>query len=118
MEEITFKRGDIILVENPLQEQHGHVIIGNHPAVVIQNQRANESSPNLIIAYLTSQLKRVELPTHVVIQWYDGLKPGMILAEQLTTISKEDVLGYVTHLRDEDMVRLNQALKASLELEV
>lgn len=118
MEEILYKRGDIIFVVNPLQEQHGHVICGNHPAVVIQNQRANESSPNLIIAYVTSQLKRVEFPTHVVIQWYDELKPSMILAEQLTTISKGDVLGYVTHLREEDMVRLDKALKASLELEV
>lgn len=118
MNENIYERGDIVFVENPIRDLHAHVICGNHPAVVISNRKANESSPNLIIAYLTSQLKRVELPTHVVIQWYDELKPGMILAEQIATISKDDVLSFVTHLRDEDMARMDQALRASLELEV
>ena len=118
MDERLFTRGDIVFVENPLQEPHDHVFCGNHPAVIIQNQKANASAPNLIVAYLTSQLKRVELPTHVVIQWYEGLKPSMIQCEQLATISKNDVLSYVTHLRDEDMIRLDKALRASLSLEV
>ena len=118
MEDRVFQRGDIVFVSNPLQEPHGHVTAGDHPAVIVQNQAGNEHSPNLIVAYMTSQLKRVGMPTHVVLQWYDGLKPSMVQAEQLATSDKEDVLAYVTHLRDEDMVRLNKALRASLELEV
>ena len=47
-------RGDIIFVENPLQEWHGHVICGNHPAVVIQNDIGNEHSDNLIVAYIAN----------------------------------------------------------------
>ena len=67
-----FNRGDIVFVENPMQTPHGHVVAGNHPAVVIQNDAGNEHSNNLIIANITSQLKRVKVPTYVVLQWYGG----------------------------------------------
>ena len=94
-----------------------HVVCGNHPAVVVQNQKGNTYSPNLIVAYLTSQIKRVEMKTHVLLTWYDELKTSMIQAEQLATVDKGDVVGYITHLRDEDMIRLNKALSFSLGME-
>ena len=57
------------------------------------------------------------MKTHVLLTWYDELKPSMIQAEQLATIDKRAVLGYITHLREEDMVRLDRALLASLGME-
>ena len=78
-----FKRGDIVFVDNPIKKPHGHVVCGNHPAVVIQNQAGNDHSGNLIVAYLTSQLKKLELPTHIVLQHYSGLRKVSVLqAEQ------------------------------------
>ena len=115
---VRFKRGDIVYVENPLQENHGHVSCGNHQAVVIQNDIGNEHSSNLIVAYLTSQMKRLELPTHVVLQHYEGLRTSMLQAEQLATIDKMDVTAYINHLRPEDVVRVDKALISSLGLEV
>ncbi len=114
-----FKRGDVVFIENPLQgtDAGNHVVCGNHPAVVIQNQMGNDYSPNLIVAYLTSQIKRVEMKTHVLLTWYDELKTSMIQAEQLATVDKSAVLGYITHLRDEDIVRLDRALLASLGMD-
>lgn len=115
MDEIL--RGDIIFVENPIQGKHGHVVAGNHPAVVVQNQTGNTFSDNLIVAYLTSQLKRLEMPTHVVLQWYPGLKKTSIVqTEQLATISKSDVLSVIDHLTEADMARVDAALIASLGL--
>jgi len=76
-----FIRGDIIFVENPIQEKHGHVTAENHPVVIVQNQAGNTFSDNLIIAYLTSQLKRLEMPTHVVLQWYPGLKKTQLFRQ-------------------------------------
>lgn len=114
-----FRRGDIVMVENPIQEPHGHVMTGNHPAVVIQNDAGNTHSNNLIIAYLTSQMKRLELPTHVVIQHYPGLrKVGVVQTEQLATIDEDDVLSYMDHLTDADMARVDASLLASLGLGV
>ena len=121
-----FNRGDIVFVENPMQTPHGHVVAGNHPAVVIQNDAGNEHSNNLIIAYITSQLKRLELPTHVVLQWYGGfilieailMKVSVVQTEQLATIDKGDVISVIDHLTDADMARVDRAIIASLGLEV
>ena len=114
-----FKRGDVVFVENTNSntEWETHVVRGNHPAVIIQSQMGNEHSPTLIVAYLSSQLKRVEMKTHVLLTWYDELKPSMIQTEQLATIDKRAVLGYITPLREEDMVRLDRALLASLGMD-
>lgn len=116
---MDFRRGDIIFVENPLKEWHGHVACGNHPAVIIQNDLGNEHSGNLIVAYITSQLKRMEMRTHCILQWYPGLKKvSMVQAEQIATIAKDDVISVIDHLTDEDMKRVDRALAASLGLEV
>lgn len=115
-----FKRGDVVFIENTHQAADGntHVVCGNHPAVIVQNQMGNDYSPNLIVAYLTSQIKRVEMKTHVLLTWYDELKTSMIQTEQLATVDKGAVLGYITHLREEDMVRLDRALLASLGMDI
>ena len=47
---------------------------GRHPAVVVQNEKGNLHSPTLIVCYLTSQLKRLEMKTHVLLQHYENLK--------------------------------------------
>ena len=115
----SFRRGDVVYVKNSASKdvQGNHLIHGDRPAVIVQNQKGNDHSPNLIVAYLTSQLKRLDMTTHVPINWYKGLKPSLIQAEQLATIDKGSVIGYITHLREEDMIRLDLALLASLGLE-
>ena len=118
MEEVRFSRGDIVIVENPLQENHKHVLSGNHHAVVVQNNGANEFSPTLIVAYITTNLKRSDLPTNVVLQWYPALKPCLVLASQIQTIDKDDVIAKVGHLREEDLRRVDMALSYSLAMEV
>lgn len=112
------RRGDIIFVRNPFQVPHGHINAGNRPAVVVQNNTGNERSENLIVAYMTSKIKKLHMPTHVLLQWYGGLSmTSMVQTEQLATISAEDVIGVIDHLRDEDTARVNRALAASLALD-
>ena len=61
----------------------------------------------------------LELPTHVVLKWYGGLKKvSVVQTEQLATIDKGDVISVIAHLTDADMARVDQALMASLGLEV
>ena len=47
MKGIDIKRGDIVFIENPNKKPRGHVVCGNHPAVVIQNNKGNEHAPML-----------------------------------------------------------------------
>lgn len=112
-------RGTIVFVKSQSTgtEADRHVMQGNHPAIVIQNEKGNHYSPNLIVCYLTSQLKRLEMKTHVLLQHYDNLKLSVVQTEQVATIDKRDVLSIVGQLRPEDMVRVDAALLFSLGLE-
>ena len=112
---MNFTRGTVVFVSNMNAE--GHVISGNHPAVVIQNDIGNKYSPTVIVCFMTSQIKRLDLKTHVVIQHYDGLRPSVVLAEQMATVDKNNILAVMAKLRPEDMVRVETAVRVSLGLE-
>jgi mRNA interferase MazF len=110
------KRNDIVFIKcNAVA--NGSVQCFDRPAVIIQNNTGNTHAPTLIVAYLTSQIKRIDMPTHVVISGYQGLyTESMIMAEQLATVSKKDVMAVMDHLRYEDAAKLDAALMASLAL--
>lgn len=113
----TIKRGDIIYVSETRIKPHGSVIYGDRPAIVVQNDVGNQHSDNLIVALMTSKIKRLDMPTHVLLQWYEGLwKRSMVEAEQIRTISKDDVVAVIDHLREEDIIRVDRALLASLAI--
>lgn len=117
MENLEIKRGDIVFIENPNKQSRGHVIYGDHPAVVIQNNKGNGYSTNIIVAFITSSMKRLEMPTHIVLQHYEGLrKVSVVHTEQIATIDKGDVISVIDHLTEADMARVDQALKVSLDL--
>ena len=85
----------------------------------LQNDMGNEHSCNVIVAYITSSLKRLEMPTHIVIQHYEGLrKVSVVQTEQIVTLDKGDIVSVIDHLTDADMARVDMALKVSLGLEV
>ncbi|MCK9479275.1 MAG: type II toxin-antitoxin system PemK/MazF family toxin [Firmicutes bacterium] len=109
-------RGTIVFVKN--KNSNGHVMNGNHPAVIIQNDVGNRYSPTVIICYLTSQLKRLDMKTHVLLQHYDNMKVSIVQAEQIATINKSDILGIVTKLRPEDIARVDNAVRISIGLGV
>mgnify|MGYP000010323066 FL=1 len=114
--EMELTRGSIVFARN--EKGSGHVVSGVHPAVVIQNDIGNKYSPTVIVCFLSSKLKRLDMKTHVIIQHYDNLRTSVVQAEQIATIDKRDILSVVTTLRPEDMVRVNAAVRVSLGLEV
>lgn len=120
MEFSSIKRNDIVYVNNPIQVADGsHIMRGNHYAVVVQNDKGNEHSGSVIVCYLTSKVKRLDIKTNVALQFYDGLygTPAMVLCSQIMTVDKNDISKVVDHLRPEDEIRVNAAIKASLALE-
>ncbi len=109
-------RGTVVFVRN--HQSNGSVMMGNHPAVIIQNDTGNKYSPTVIVCYLSSRLKRLDMKTHVLLQHYDNMKVSVAQAEQLATIDKSDILSVVTKLRAEDISRIDAAVRVSLGLEV
>lgn len=85
------------------------------PAVVLQNDKGNTFSNTTIVAFITSKLKRLDIPTHVILEGYNLWKPSMLLLEQIATVPKELIDKKLDHLREEDIKRVNEALDVSLD---
>jgi len=95
-------------------EQSGH-----RPVVILQNNIGNRFSPNVIVACITSQMTKGSLPTHVEVGTNDGLeKDGVVLLEQVRTISKERLDDRILKFNDDKMKELDVALMISLGLEL
>ena len=110
-----FQRGDIFFTHfgaSTGSEQHG-----DRAAVILQNDVGNYHSPTLIVATMTSKAeKKVNQPTHCLLENAGLNMPSVVQAEQIFTIDKSRILKYLGHLAPEDMQRLDYALKNSLAL--
>lgn len=84
-----YNKYDLIYGELPQNEES--IQSGCRPCLVISNDIGNKYSPTLLVIPLSSQLKNVNQPTHTIIKCDadNGLtSDSMLLAEQITTISK------------------------------
>ena len=75
-------------------------------------------STTVIIAAITSKMKRPKLPTHIMLDSSscDIAKDSVILLEQLRTIDKQRLKEKVCHVDADVLRRVDEALKISLEL--
>ena len=113
------KRNSIVFVKNhsPFYAKT-YIMRGDHYAVVCQNDLGNAYSSSIIICYITSKVKRLDIRANVPIKHYAGLdyKPAMIKCSQIMTVDHDDIIAVVDMLRDEDEIRFNQGIIASLAL--
>ena len=80
---------------------------GIRPVLIIQNNVGNRYSPTVIVAAVTSSLKKNALPTHIDIGEFSGLsKRSYILLEQLRTLDKRRLRNKVGRLPEEVMFLL------------
>lgn len=81
---------------------------GWRPAVIFQNNVGNAHSPNVIVLPLTSSLKRMDMPTHVIVKAENsGLRrDSMVICENPVSISKSKLGMYITKLPKEYMARI------------
>jgi mRNA interferase MazF len=115
-EQIIVRRGDIFWADFGMSlgsEQGGH-----RPALIIQNNIANESSETTIIAAITSRLYDMKYPFHVRISAEESGLPqdSTIKLEQIRTISKVRLISLVGKLPRDKMKEVNEALKYSLSI--
>ena len=114
--ELLTKKGCSILNNVGVQPKIGEVYFMNfggsgseqsgwRPGVVFQNNTGNNYSPNIIALPLTSSIKKVSQPTHVVLPADGtGLKmDSMVLCENPERMSKERIGNYITTIPDEYM---------------
>lgn len=86
--------------------------------LVIQNDIGNRFSPTVIVAAITAQIQKAKLPTHVEIEakTHGMERDSVILLEQIRTIDKQRLTDKITHLEDETMRKVDEALQISVGL--
>ncbi len=105
----NIKRGDILLVK--LKNDYPHIQTGIRPCVVVQNNFGNTFSKILIVVPLTTKLKKITMPVHVIVN-----SKQMALCESIMTISKEQIINYIGTLDEKTLEQINDALSISLDL--
>jgi mRNA interferase MazF len=113
---LIVKRGDVYFAD--LSPVVGSEQGGTRPVLVIQNDIGNRFSPTVIVAAITAQIQKAKLPTHVEIdaKRYGFERDSVILLEQIRTIDKQRLTDKITHLDDEMMEKVDEALQISLGL--
>ena len=89
---------------------------GIRPVLIIQNDMGNKYSPTTIVAAISTKRNQM-LPTHILIKQFEKLRPNsIIMVDQIRTIDKTRLKGFITMLDGEQMQEVNQSLMKSLAL--
>jgi len=117
---MNVQRGEVVLTRVP------HAAGGRgkkRPAVVVQADLYNWSERHIIVAEITSNLPRVADPVNLLIEvaTAEGGTTGLaqdsvVTCLQLATISKDRVTSVIGKLSPALLAKLNNCLKAALEI--
>jgi mRNA interferase MazF len=109
-------RGEIYLVS--FDPTIGAEIQKTRPALILQNDIANEHSPITIVAAITSQFDDKFYPTEVPIDSPEGglTVNSVVLLNQIRSIDKQRLVKRLGRLTDETMILVDRAIQISLGL--
>lgn len=109
----AIRRGDLFYADlNPVV---GSEQGGIRPVLVIQNNVGNHFSPTVVAAAITSRKAKNSLPTHILLENVPGLAPtSLLLLEQLRTIDRKRLRGYIGRISKEKMLEVDAALAISI----
>lgn len=118
---MNVKRGDVVLVDFPFSAGGGAKV---RPALIVQNDHDNRRLANTIIAQITSRTERaLQEATQLLIllSTEEGKQSGLkanscINCLNLYTLHKQQVLKIIGSLPDASMSKVNDCLRASLDL--
>ena len=98
---------------------------GNRPVLVISNDVGNQYSRTVTVIPLTTKLKRMDMPTHIILTEEDccmfrpqTLQDSVLLAEQITTIAKSALCGRLCRVTSRERKQeIEQAVAAQLDMQ-
>ena len=113
---MNVSRGDIFYADlNPAQ---GSEQGGVRPVLIVQNDAGNTHSPTVVVVPLTTKTGKSRLPTHVRISQSCGLDAdSLALTEQIRTIDRSRLDGYVGRIGTDEQIAIDKALAASVGLD-
>lgn len=113
---MEFKKGEIYLIKIRDMEVDDSENI--RPVVIVQNDIANKYAPTLIVAHITSRVRREKLATQVEIDLsLDEIKQkAIVLLESIMTISKERLVKKIGILSENEIFSINKALEINFDI--
>jgi mRNA interferase MazF len=107
------QRGDVFLVN--LDPVVGPEVGKTRPAIVLQNEMANRTSPTVTVVPLSAKVERV-FPFQVLIPSGEGGLPrdSKALCEQIRTLSTKRLLQHLGSLPPERLEEIRTALERHL----
>src|SRR5688572_17114423 len=109
-------RGDVVWCNfNPVV---GSEQAGIRPAVVVQNDAANRTSPCTVVVPFTTKIPRALFPSHALVPAGVGglTQDSVALCEQIRVIDQQRIIRVVGHLDVTRLGELDKALRAALAL--
>lgn len=111
MSEKKYYRGQIYYVYP--KDYTGSEQGGGRPAIIVSNDVGNEYSQVVEVVFLTTREKK-PLPTHVAIN--SAKYPSTALCEQIDSVDKERIGGYINEISQAEMKNIERALLVSLDI--
>lgn len=110
------KRGEIYLYD--FGKEIGSIQGGKRPVVILQSDDFNMYFPTVVVAAITSVIKKTNLSSHVVLKEKYGLMyPSMILLEQMITIKKSALEKYIGAIDDRNILELiDKGIRKTLDI--
>lgn len=106
-----FLRGQVWWIGTS-KEYIGTIQSPNRPHVIVSNNVGNRGAGYVMVVPCTSELKRMDMPTHLECE-FNG-KKNMIMCEQIKTVSVDELLSYMFTFDDNMMNKIDDALKMAL----
>lgn len=87
------------------------------PVLIIQNDIGNRNGPTTVVAAISSVIKKMYMPTHIMLDTTCGLKEkSIVMLEQVRTIDKSSELKeYIGIIRD---AQTKEAIMRGLSIEM
>lgn len=111
-------RGEIYMAD--FGQQNGSEICGIRPALIISNNMGNKYGPTVIVAAITSRLKALYMPTHLILSQTLGTnskKRSMVELEQIRTLDKTALKAKIGEVDEASIRKIDHALNISLGLD-
>jgi len=105
------KRGEIWWVD--FEPSVGGEIQKKRPAVIVSNDSSNNHLNRVQVVPLTSNTDRVYSSESIVL--FEN-KDSKAMAHQLATVSKKRISKYAGKITDDELVRLEKAIKIQLDI--
>lgn len=108
------KWGDIYYYD--LGTANGSVQSKLRPVLIIQNNVGNENGPTTVVAAISSVVKKMYLPTHILLDPSCGLREkSIVMLEQVKTVDKKDLMEHVGEITDKATI---EAIKRGIAIEM